>query len=108
MPTLVVQVQYAGTDATLDGTITSAFLAGSPESARMATEEGMVNGAAGSVRYKTSAEPSAWSSAGAIVGQVVKVLYYGMADWTVADRFRVAGRKEVLGAVRLQIIAEYE
>jgi hypothetical protein len=108
MPTLVVQVQYAGPDATLSGTIATAILAGAPESGRVNTDQGLINGMSGMVRYKTSLEPSAWSSAGAIVGQIVKVLYYGMSDWTVADRFRVQGRKEVLGAVRLNLVAEYE
>jgi hypothetical protein len=106
-PQLVASARYHGDTPALSGQVNNAFLAGGPERERVSTEEGMVNSAVGVVRYLTSAEPAGWSS-GAIIGQKVKVLYYGMSDWTVADVYRVTGRKEVAGAVRLTLMAEYE
>lgn len=101
-PENVVQLRYAGLEPDLAGTIASAFCSGM-ERVRAQTDEGLVNGADGNVRYLTSAEPSAWADG--INGQVVEILFYGESEW---ERFRVASRKPLQGAVRLNLLAEFE
>jgi hypothetical protein len=63
----------------------------------------LINDVQGNVRYLTSAEPASWADG--INGQLVEVLFYGESEW---QQFRVMGRKSNQGAVRLNLIADYE
>lgn len=107
-PESVVTVRYAGNNAALAGTISSAFSAG-VERIRASTDEGIIDGADGNVRYATSDEPQGWATdtngQPAITGQVIEVKFYGESNWV---RFRVTSRKPLEGAARLNIVAEFE
>lgn len=107
-PENVVSLCYGGDVAALIGTISSAFSAGI-ERVRVQTAEGMINSVSGNVRYATSDEPSGWATetngAPAILGQVVEIKFYGETEWNKA---RVASRLPLQGAVRMNLVAEYE
>lgn len=107
-PENVVDLRYSGNDDDLAGSITGAFQSGM-ERVRFQTEEGNVDGAEGNVRYLTADEPSGWATETngkpAINGQIVEIKFYGESAWT---RFRVASRLPLQGAVRMNLIAEFE
>ena len=107
-PEGVVSLRYAGSNKDLTGTVASAFQSGM-ERIRQITEEGNVDGADGNIRYLTSAEPSAWAAetngAPAIDGQIVEIKFYGESEWV---RFKVASRLPIQGAVRMNLLAEFE
>ena len=90
LPENVVELQYAGSNSDLAGTISSAFQSGM-ERVRAQTDEGLLDAASGNVRYLTSDEPTAWATETngipAISGQVVKIKFYGESSYV---RFRVA------------------
>ena len=106
-PSLAAQVRYTaetGTTEALLGAVTTALCTGL-ENTRAQTDEGLYVGADGQVRYKASLEPTAWKANNAICGQVVEVLLYGETEWR---RVRVVTRREMAGAVRLSVTAEYD
>jgi len=100
----IARLRYAGSDATLNGTVEQTFIAGI-ERTNIPTENGTYNSIAGAVRYDAANEPAAWSTNNAIVGEPVDVLEYGKTEWAAA---RVASRTQVSGAVRLQLNAEFQ
>ena len=101
-PTQVVALRYSGNVPELAGSVAEAFCAGI-ERARVSTDEGLMNGADGAVRYVATDEPSGWANG--INGQVVEMRFTGASAWI---RLRVRGRMEQVGAVRLNVAAEYE
>jgi hypothetical protein len=100
-PSNVATVRYAGQNGSLDGSV-EAFCAGI-ERTRAQTEEGLYNGADASIRYLSSAEPTAWANA--INGQVIELQFADTDEWI---RLRVTNRKALQGAVRLNVTAEFE
>jgi len=97
-----VEVRYSGNNVDLTGTIASAFCAGIDE-AKIVTDQGLLNGAEGRLRYLTADEPSGWAAG--INGQVVEIRKSG-GEW---KRLRVkmhGGDRE--GATSLDVMAEFE
>jgi len=101
-PNRQVEVRYAGDDDTLAGTIAAAFCSG-VDRPRIVTDEGILNGAAGFVRYKTASEPAAWAAG--INGQVIEIRYTGGAWMRLRVRAHSGDRE---GETRLDVSAEYE
>ena len=100
-PDNVADVRYSGNDTDLTGNV-EAFCAGI-ERARAVTEEGLLNGADATIRYLTTDEPDGWAAG--IHGQVIELRFDDADEWT---RLRVTNRKDLQGAVRLNVTAEFE
>ena len=107
-PSLAASVRHIGNDPALAGVVNTALCAGI-EQARTQTQQGMLTGADGAVRYAVENEPATWKRTAAhgqaaIVGQRVHVT---IAGDTNPFACRVTARKELLGAVRLNLQAEF-
>jgi hypothetical protein len=106
MPSMVVTAAYAGNDAALTGSV-EAFSTG-VERARVVTDQGLIDGADGNVRYVLADEPAGWRAPTgggnvAINGQVLALTF---ADGS-QQRVRVRTRRAMAGAVRLGVDAEF-
>jgi hypothetical protein len=114
------QVRYAGKDETLAGTVAQAVVTGLKREVRD-TEKGQYKAIEGSVRFKTSAEPAAWGKISKddetgekveipIIGDMVEVLLSPDTSFDDGDpvRARVRNRLVMAGAVRLDVIQEFE
>ena len=114
------QVRYAGNDTSLAGTIEEAICTGLERQERN-SEQGQYRAIAGSVRFKKSLEPAAWGKISKdddegekveipIIGDLVEILLPGDTSWDEDSpiKARVNNRLVMAGAVRLDVVAEFE
>jgi hypothetical protein len=115
------QVRYAGKDERLNGTVSEAVVTGL-DRGRSDTEQGEYKAIEeGSARYKKAKEPEAWGIIGKIngkgkeveipiIGDLVEVLLPGDTSFDDGSpvKARVSNRVVMAGAVRLDLIAEFQ
>ena len=121
IPDTNAQIQYAGDNDALDGTIAEAICV-SVENMRAMSEQGNYNSKECIVRYKLADEPDEWGikldgdettpgtgkTNPAIMGDLIDVLLPGDTEWDDAVRARVQNRIVMAGMVRLNLIGEHE